>query len=287
MHLCSNTIKQYQKDRGVQEELTLDMELELVVEAIRTDTLSKLTYGDSIKFDKLLNDIFAGIQFNKTDNTDLVSVAREVSNAMGYITNNRQIMKCVELHEQLKQRMGVAIVGPSGSGKTTIRNILIKALKKMGKNIKQYVFNPKSMPRNQLLGYVDTETRQWTDGVLTLYSIQVTAEPADVISWIVCDGDVDPEWIESLNSVLDDNRLLTLPSGWRIQFGTNVNFIFETDDLSCASPATISRLGIVYMSEDELSLDSYLNAFLANSNDDEKLLLGPLVNEYFSKSKCL
>jgi len=63
----------------------------------------------------------------------------------------------------------------------------------------------------------------------------------EVHSWIVCDGDIDPEWIESLNSVLDDNRLLTMPSGERIQFGPNVNFLFETHDLSCASPATISR----------------------------------------------
>lgn len=287
MHGCSSTIKQYRRDRGIQEELTADTELELVVQAIRTDTLSKLTYSDSIKFDKLLSDVFSGIQFNKSNNAGLATVAQEVSNALGYIANNRQIMKCVELFEQLKQRMGVVIVGPSGSGKTTIRNILIHTLKKMGKDIKQYIFNPKSMPRQQLLGYIDTETRQWTDGVLTLHSVQVTSEPANVTSWIVCDGDVDPEWIESLNSVLDDNRLLTLPSGWRIQFGPNVNFIFETDDLSYASPATVSRMGIVYMSEDELNLDDYSGAFLTNSNDDEKLLLGPLINEYFNKGKCL
>lgn len=66
-------------------------------------------------------------------------------------------------------------------------------------------------------------------------------------SWIVCDGDIDPEWIESLNSVLDDNRLLTMPSGERIQFGPNVNFLFETHDLSCASPATISRMGMIFL----------------------------------------
>lgn len=72
----------------------------------------------------------------------------------------------------------------------------------------------------------------------------------EVNSWIVCDGDIDPEWIESLNSVLDDNRLLTMPSGERIQFGPNVNFLFETHDLSCASPATISRMGMIFLRSD-------------------------------------
>jgi len=67
----------------------------------------------------------------------------------------------------------------------------------------------------------------------------------DVRSWIICDGDIDPVWVESLNSVLDDNRLLTLPSGWRIKFGPNVNFLFETHDLSFASPATVSRMGMI------------------------------------------
>lgn len=68
----------------------------------------------------------------------------------------------------------------------------------------------------------------------------------EIISWVVCDGDIDPEWIEALNSVLDDNRLLTMASGERIKFGPDVNFIFETHDLTYASPATISRMGVVY-----------------------------------------
>ena len=68
--------------------------------------------------------------------------------------------------------------------------------------------------------------------------------PVQTRSWIICDGDIDPEWIESLNSVLDDNRLLTLPNGERIQFANNVNFVFESHDLTHASPATV-RFGPV------------------------------------------
>ena len=46
--------------------------------------------------------------------------------------------------------------------------------------------------------------------------------------------------------MLDDNRLLTMASGERIKFGPDVNFIFETHDLTYASPATISRMGVVF-----------------------------------------
>ena len=90
--------------------------------------------------------------------------------------------------------------------------------------------NPKAVPRDQLLGKMDVDTREWTDGILTGAARQVNRE-LDTHHWIICDGEIDPDWIEALNSVLDDNRLLTLPNGERIQFGKNVNFLFETSDL--------------------------------------------------------
>ena len=79
--------------------------------------------------------------------------------------------------------------------------------------------------------------------------------------------------MEALNSVLDDNRLLSLPSGWRVQFGPNVNFIFETHDLSHASPATISRMGIVLLSEEDLDLNSYINNYVKTQSEDFETLL--------------
>lgn len=123
----------------------------------------------------------------------------------------------------------------------------LQALSVLGQTMKQHTFNPKAMARHHLLGHIDLDTRQWTDGIINLTAQTVYSEPETTHSWVICDGDIDPEWIESLNSVLDDNRLLTLPSGWRIQFGSNVNFLFETHDLTHASPATISRMGVILL----------------------------------------
>jgi dynein heavy chain 2 len=65
---------------------------------------------------------------------------------------------------------------------------------------------------------MNNDTREFSEGVLTASARSVVKEAPDVLNWIICDGDIDPEWIESLNSVLDDNHLLTLPTGERISF---------------------------------------------------------------------
>ena len=67
--------------------------------------------------------------------------------------------------------------------------------------------------------------------------------------WIVLDGDLDANWIENMNSVMDDNRLLTLASNERIRLLPHMRLIFEIRDLAYASPATVTRAGILYISE--------------------------------------
>jgi dynein heavy chain 1 len=77
-------------------------------------------------------------------------------------------------------------------------------------------------------------------------------------SWIVFDGDVDPEWAENLNSVLDDNKVLTLPSGDRLKIPNNVRIMMEVDTLEHATMATVSRCGMVWFAEDTIPLDVIL-----------------------------
>ena len=181
-------------------------EAAIVVNSVRVNIISRLTFYDNMKFDEILRDTFPGVEFNNAGYEQLEAALGEAAKDLGLEENHKQTRKAVELYEQLRQRMGVNIVGPSGCGKTTLTNLLKHALGKLGQKIKMHIMNPKAIPRSQLLGQIDLDTREWTNGVLTIASLQAVDEPEDVTTWIICDGDVDPEWVESLNSVLDENR---------------------------------------------------------------------------------
>ncbi|XP_076446844.1 LOW QUALITY PROTEIN: cytoplasmic dynein 2 heavy chain 1-like [Babylonia areolata] len=256
----------------------------LVVQSLRINTSSKLTFSDGNRFDGLLKDVFPGVEFKDIEYEDLAESIRVVCKESNLVVNEGQIKKALELYEQLRQRMGVVVVGPSGSGKTALWRMLKKAMMKGGKQVKEYIMNPKAMPRQQLLGSIDMDTREWTDGVLTYSARQVIKEPIEIQSWIVTDGDIDPEWVESLNSVLDDNRLLTMPSGERIQFGPNVNFLFETHDLSFASPATVSRMGMIFLSDEDVDVKGLVAMWLLTLPKEEQDILGGLMDDYFYKA---
>jgi len=82
--------------------------------------------------------------------------------------------------------------------------------------------------------------------------------------WIIFDGDVDPEWVENLNSLLDDNKLLTLPNGERLALPENVRIMFEVDGLRYATPATVSRCGMIWFSEEILSTQMIFKKYLTS-----------------------
>eukprot|EP00117_Sycon_ciliatum_P023615 scpid1048/ scgid0074/ Dynein-1-alpha heavy chain, flagellar inner arm I1 complex; 1-alpha DHC; Dynein-1, subspecies f len=97
--------------------------------------------------------------------------------------------------------------------------------------------------------------------------------------WLVLDGPVDSSWIENLNTTLDDTKMLSLASGERIYLVPGMRIIFEVDDLENASPATISRCGMVYVDSGELDWRILVRKWLQSlpkslTDDDRKQLNG-------------
>ena len=270
-----------QKKQG---ELTPQLEEQVLIRALRVNTLSKLTHSDTAAFNALIGDIFPGATVSDVAYDQLEAAVKEVLQEEKLEALPLQVRKILQFHEACQQRMGVVVVGPSGCGKSTIWKVLKAALAKLGQKIPTYVMNPKAMPREQLLGHMDMDTREWFDGVLTSSARKVVREPPDVKSWIICDGDIDPEWVESLNSVLDDNRLLTMPSGERIQFGPNVNFLFETHDLKFASPATVSRMGMIFLDQESSDVKCIVACWLKKQAEEVQLRLQAWMDDYFFKA---
>lgn len=281
LNTCGQILQNEKKKGTVIDDVT---EAKLVVQALRINTLSKLTYEDSKRFNALVVDVFPGLEMSDVSYEDLEVAIKQCIESLKLEFMEGQFRKILQFHEACNQRMGVLIVGPGGSGKSTLWRVLKEALTKMKRKIMQHTMNPKAIPRSQLLGHMDMDTREWFDGVLTQAARSVVREAAEVHSWIICDGDVDPEWIESLNSVLDDNRLLTLPSGERIQFGSNVNFIFETHSLKWASPATVSRMGMIFLADEDMDTNAQIASWVKQQPEDMQSKLSKLIESYFNRA---
>ena len=123
----------------------------------------------------------------------------------------------------------------------------------------------------ELFGETNIFTMEWTEGLVSkLFKDAVAAlesDKPDSKRWINFDGPVDALWIENMNTVLDDNKMLCLPNGQRIKMPNTCTMMFEVQDLRVASPATVSRCGMVYLEPVHLGWKPIIKSWYEHSQE--------------------
>lgn len=148
------------------------------------------------------------------------------------------------------------------------------------------LLNPKAVAASNLYGYMDPNTNEWHDGlVATLLRSISSSSSIQNPKWLVFDGPVDAYWVESMNTTLDDNKKLCLISGEIIHIPQNINMFFECQDLNYASPATVSRCGIVLMDDAVIEWNALVLSW-TNINfpdSDSRTLFSSIVDQYLPR----
>ena len=245
-----------------------------LIRAMLEANIPRFLAEDLPLFEGIIGDLYPNLDIPAVDYGALKSACEEALSRAGLQVVPRFVVKTIELYQTMNVRFGVMTVGPTGGGKSCCQRALQSAMgalktashpdPAMAQDVKTYVFNPKCITMGELYGEFNALTQEWTDGIAsTMIRTAVTLTgDSDDYQWVVFDGPVDALWIENMNTVLDDNMTLCLANGERIKLNKKMHMIFEVEDLSVASPATVSRVGIVYLTPENLGWRPYVVSWL-------------------------
>ncbi|XP_034551682.1 dynein heavy chain 2, axonemal-like [Notolabrus celidotus] len=242
---------------------------EILLMAMKDMNMAKLTSTDLPLFNGITQDLFPAVEMPTIDYGKLEKAVEAELRLRGLQVTPFAKTKVIQLYETKNSRHSSMLVGKTGSGKSVTWRILQGALTAMHHKgvpgfqlVQDYPLNPKAMSVGELYGEKDLSTNEWTDGVLSNIMRGACADENPDEKWIVFDGPVDTLWIESMNSVMDDNKVLTLISGERISMPEQVSLLFEVENLAVASPATVSRCGMVYNDYTDLGWKPFVQSWL-------------------------
>ncbi|ERE69395.1 dynein heavy chain 6, axonemal-like protein [Cricetulus griseus] len=284
------------KKRRLQPDLSDE---EVLLLSMRDMNIAKLTSGDVPLFNAIVQDLFPNIELPVIDYGKLRDTIEQEIRDMGLQVTQFTLTKVLQLYETKNSRHSSMIVGGTGSSKTTSWKILqssLSCLCRAGEPnfniVREFPLNPKALSLGELYGEYDLSTNEWTDGILSSVMRAACADEKPDEKWILFDGPVDTLWIESMNSVMDDNKVLTLINGERISMPEQVSLLFEVENLAVASPATVSRCGMVYTDYVDLGWKPYVQSWLDKRPKAEveplQRMFDKLINKIlnFKKDNC-
>jgi dynein heavy chain len=225
---------------------------QVLIRALRDFNTPKIVTDDLPVFMGLIGDLFPALDVPRKRDMDFEKQIKQATVDMKLQPEDGFILKVVQLQELFEVRHSVFIVGNAGTGKSQIWKGLSRTYYNQKKKPMTVDLNPKAVTNDELFGIINPTTREWKDGLFSVIMRDLANMTSDGPKWIVLDGDIDPMWIESLNTVMDDNKVLTLASNERIPLTPSMRLLFEISHLRTATPATVSRAGILYINPGDL-----------------------------------
>ncbi|XP_041975803.1 dynein beta chain, ciliary [Aricia agestis] len=237
-------------------------EEEVLMRTLRDFNIPKIVTDDMPVFMGLIGDLFPALEVPRKRDLEFERTVKQAAMDLLLQPEDNFILKVVQLEELLEVRHSVFIVGNAGTGKTQVWKTLFKTYQNLKKKPIFNDLNPKAVTNDELFGIINPATREWKDGLFSVIMRDQANLAGENPKWIVLDGDIDPMWIESLNTVMDDNKILTLASNERIALTPSMRLMFEISNLRTATPATVSRAGILYINPQDLGWNPYVTSWI-------------------------
>ncbi len=259
----------------------------VLLRAMRDSNVPKFVKDDLPLFYALIRDLFPTLEVEQVNYGFLQKQIEASITKMGLQCVPSFILKVIQLFEIFNIRFGVMIVGPTGGGKTACFEVLKDAMTELSKlgtderfqPVTVEILNPKAIALGELYGEINSSTQEWRDGLASKLIRKAADETGKTRNWIVFDGPVDSLWIENMNTVLDDTMTLCLSNGQRIKLRFEMKMLFEVQDLAVASPATVSRCGMVYVAGETVGWKPYVQSWIKRTFPDETIVPNELQDQ--------